>query len=139
MLPLMLKIASPIFVFVGLLHLTLGLQADVLLGADLPTDLLTDPVLDSQNRFYGVAFTIYGFLLYLCANDLHRYQMVVRILLWVFFAAGCARFVSIALFGVPSVQVLVLLCSEIILPPVCAIWLKKTLLSIPQSEKRGGV
>ena len=46
------------FFIVGALHLTLGLNADVLLGAKVPAETLSDPALDSQNRFYGVAFMV---------------------------------------------------------------------------------
>ena len=62
MLPTALKITAPVFVLVGCLHLVLGLNADLLLGANIGADVISDPVLDSQNRFYGVAFTVYGFL-----------------------------------------------------------------------------
>jgi hypothetical protein len=120
-----LKLASPVFVGVGLLHLMLGAGAEVMLGADIPADVLADPVLDSQNRFYGVAFTVYGFLLWLCATDPGRYRSVLKILLWVFFAAGLARVVSIITHGVPTVPVLFLFASEILLPPLCLFWLRR--------------
>ena len=126
-LPLVLKLIAPVFVLVGLLHLVFGLQADVMLGAVLPDAVLSDPVLDSQNRFYGVAFTAYGFLMYLCATDLARYATVLRVLLAVFFAAGLARLVSIALYGLPTVLVNILLLLELLLPPLLAWWLAKTL------------
>ena len=127
MLSLTLKICAPIFVIVGLLHLIMGLQADVLLGAMLSAEAIGDPVLDSQNRFYGVAFSVYGFLLFLCARDLDRYQAVLRILMYVFFAAGCARFAAMAANGLPSLPVQALLGSELLLPPVIIWWLGKTL------------
>ena len=126
-LSLALKVASPIFVLVGALHLVLGLQADVLLGADLPGRVLTDPVLDSQNRFYGVAFSVYGIVLYICAMNLYKYQSILRALLWVFFTAGCARIISITLHGMPSQLVLFLLATELILPPACIVWLNRTI------------
>ncbi len=62
-LTLFLKLASPVFLVVGALHLVLGAGADVLLGARLPPEALADAALDSQNRFYGVAFSLYGVLL----------------------------------------------------------------------------
>ncbi len=127
MLPLVLKIVAPVFLLVGGLHLVLGLEADVLLGANLSADVLSDPVLDSQNRFYGVAFSAYGLVLYICAGDLIKYQSVLRVMLWVFFAAGCARLVSIMLYGMPSQFVLLLLATEIIFPPVVAAWLSRVL------------
>lgn len=127
MLALYLKVAAPIFVLVGALHLVLGVGADVLLGAKLPAEALSDPALDSQNRFYGVAFSLYGVLLYLCATDLPKHATVLRCLLWVFFAAGLARLVSIASHGVPPPLVLVLLITELALPPLLHLWLSKAL------------
>jgi hypothetical protein len=126
-LAIALKLAAPIILIVGGMHLVLGVQADVLLGAKIGLEVLRDPVLDSQNRFYGIVFTVYGFLLFLCATDLEKYQTVLRILLWVFFAAGCARLVSIATHGLPSELVLMLLATELVLPPICILWLKKAL------------
>lgn len=124
-LSLVLRFAAPIFVFVGALHLVLGVGADMLLGARLPTEALADPVLDSQNRFYGVAFILYGVLLFLCASDIPKYATVLRCVIWVFFAAGLARIVSIVLHGAPSPFVLTLLASELVTPPVLALWLSR--------------
>ncbi|MSP60793.1 MAG: hypothetical protein EXR72_10710 [Myxococcales bacterium] len=47
-----LKLLAPIAILVGLLHVAMGLRTDVMLGAKLPVDVISDPVLDSQNRFY---------------------------------------------------------------------------------------
>jgi len=127
MLQIVLKVIAPIFVIVGVLHLALGLSADVLLGANLPAQVLSDPVLDSQNRFYGVAFSAYGFLFYLCATDLVKYQAVLRTLLLVFFAAGFARIVSIVLYGLPSELVILLLALELLLPPILIIWMGRAI------------
>ena len=117
-----LKIASPIFIIVGVLHLLFGARADVMLGASISDSSLIDPVLDSQNRFYGVTFTIYGFLLYLCSTNLKQYKNVLLILLWVFFAAGLARLVSISVVGVPSAPIMGLLVLELIIPPTLHYW-----------------
>jgi hypothetical protein len=122
-----LKLIAPVFILVGALHLALGAGADVLLGAKLPPQALSDAALDSQNRFYGVAFTLYGVLLYLCATDLRKYATVLRCVLWVFFAAGLARLVSIATHGLPPTPVLALLASEILMPPLLHLWLSKVL------------
>jgi hypothetical protein len=124
-LAMLLKLASPFFVAAGTLHGVLGVGADVLLGARLPPEALSDPVLDSQNRFYGVAFMLYGALLWLCATDLDRYATVLRCLLWVFFAAGAARLVSAALHGIPPPAVIALLASELLLPPALSAWLSR--------------
>jgi len=119
-LMIVLKIVAPIFFIVGALHLLLGLGADVLLGAKVSAEVMADPGLDSQNRFYGVALTLYGVLLFLCSTDIPKYTTVLRCVLWVFFAAGLARFVSIALHGSPPPMVWFLLVGEVLPPPLFA-------------------
>jgi Domain of unknown function (DUF4345) len=121
-LPTLLKALAPACVIAGLLHLLMGLNADVLLGAQVSPLTLNDPTLDSQNRFYGVAFTVYGWLLYVCATDLDRYRPVFRCMLAVFFAAGLARLVSVGLHGWPSWPVIGLGAAELMLPVVLAGW-----------------
>ncbi|RIK56927.1 MAG: hypothetical protein DCC57_02575 [Chloroflexi bacterium] len=122
-LAVVLKLAVPLFFVVGALHLTLGVGADVLLGAKLPPEAIADPALDSQNRFYGLSFTLYGVLLLLCSTNLPKYATVLRCVLWVFFAAGLARLVSIALHGLPPPLISALLVSELVAPPLLARWL----------------
>ncbi|MDR0775310.1 MAG: DUF4345 domain-containing protein [Azonexus sp.] len=122
-----LKLVAPVFALVGAVHLALGAGADVLLGAKLPPEALSDATLNSQNRFYGIAFTLYGVLFYLCATDLRKYAAVLRSVIWVFFAAGVARLVSIATHGMPSVLVLALLASELAIPPLLHLWLARAL------------
>ena len=125
MLPTILRLTAPVFVLIGALHLVLGPGAEVLLGAQLPAEALADPVLDSQNRFYGVAFSVYGVLLFLAASDLERYGPVLKVLLWVFFAGGLARLVSIALVGWPPPLVLALTVLELLPPPLLLLWLAR--------------
>jgi len=122
-LALVLRLSAPIFLLVGALHLALGVGADVLLGAKLAAEAVADPALDSQNRFYGVAFSLYGVLFFVCASNIPKYATVLRCVFWVFFAAGVARLVSIAIHGVPPPLVLALLASELTLPPALAWWL----------------
>ena len=129
-LAIFLKSIAPVFILVGTLHLVLGLGADVLLGAKVPQEAMIDPVLNSQNRFYGVSFTLYGVLLFLCASNIPKYATVLRCVLWVFFAGGLARLVSVATHGVPPPPVLALLASELLAPPLAVWWLSKV--------KRGG-
>jgi len=124
-LGLFLRIAGAGFILVGALHLVLGLNADVLLGARLPAATIADPALDSQNRFYGVTFALYGVLCFLCASDIARYAPVLRCMIWVFFAAGCARLVSVAIYGLPPQPVIALLVIELVGPPLLARWLER--------------
>ncbi len=125
-LALVLKLTSPVFLAVGVLHLVFGVGADVMLGANLPAEALRDPVLDSQNRFYGTVFTLYGVVLYICSTDIRKYIVILRSTLLVFFAGGVARIVSIAIYGLPSAMVLALLATELLLPPLILWWLTKT-------------
>lgn len=122
-----LRLLAPVAVFVGCLHLVLGLGADALLGAHLPPGVMADPVLDSQNRFYGVSFMIYGALLWVCASDVRRYAPVFRLVAAFLFLGGVARVVAMALHGAPSVQVLGLLAIELVAPPLLLVWQRATL------------
>lgn len=117
-LQFLLRILGIAFLLPALLHLVLGLGADAMLGARVPAAAAADPVLDSQNRFYGVIFSLYGILLIICAGDLAKYATILRALLWVFFAGGIARLVSIAVVGTPPALVVVLLITELVLPPL---------------------
>lgn len=119
-----LRILGPAFVVAGSIHLVFGVAGESLLGAQLSAASIADPVLDSQNRFYGTAFTLYGFLLLLCAQDLARYAPVLKLTLWVFFAAGVARLVAVWFTGWPSLLVVVLLVIELVLPVVLLVWLR---------------
>ena len=120
-----LKIIAPVFVLVGCLHLVMGAGADVLLGANIPRSVLHDPVLDSQNRFYAVAFTICGVLLWMCAQDIARYASVLRAVLIVFFLAGAARGVSIAVTGIPLPAGIGLMFTDLVGPVVLLVWLRR--------------
>jgi hypothetical protein len=124
---LLLRCIAPLILIVSALHLALGLGAESLLGANVSPDTRLDPALDSQNRFYGVAFALYGVLLFVCAGDVPKYATILRCLLWTFFAAGVARLVSIATHGAPPPMVIALLASELLTPPLLLWWLSKLL------------
>ena len=115
--------ASGVFILgAGAMHVVLGLQADALLGANVSAQSLTDPALDSQNRFYGAAFTLCGVLLLTISRNLRRYGDILNQLLWVFWGAGWVRFISVALYGVPPLLVALLFAAEILLPPLLMWW-----------------
>jgi Domain of unknown function (DUF4345) len=130
-LPLFLKCIAPIFFLVGITHLLLGSSAEVLLGAVL---FVGDPVLDSQDRFYGTAFMLYGAVLILCSKDMKRYAPLLTCFIWCLFTAGLARLVSIAVVGLPSAMVMFLLLTELAVPLIIVVWrstLHKTLSGQP--------
>ncbi len=126
---IVLRVLAPLFILVGAVHLFLGPGADSLLGARISAEVLADPALDSQNRFYGVSFALYGVLLFLCSTDLARYATVLRCVLWVLLAAGLARFVSLAARGVPPAPILALFALELVAPPLMLWWLSRVLAS----------
>lgn len=117
-----LQLMSLVFFGAGGMHLLFGLQAEVLLGTALSADTLTSPGLDSQNRFYGTSFMLYGVVLLLAAGDLERFAPVLKAALWLVFAAGLARLISVALLGWPAPLVTVLLALELLLPPPVLLW-----------------
>ncbi|MGL5816089.1 MAG: DUF4345 domain-containing protein [Phycicoccus sp.] len=134
-LAIVLRLLAVVVFAVGGLHLTLGVEADVLLGADLRTEAISDPVLDSQSRFFGVMFTLSGVLLVLCATDIPRYALVLRCVLLVFFTGGVARLVSIAVHGLPPPQVVALLVVELVVPPALAWWSSRAVRPIASPEQ----
>ena len=136
-LSFVLRLIAPAFVLVGCLHLILGPDAEVMLGAQVSEQFLRDPVIDSQNRFYGVSFALYGILLFVCAMDLERYRLILQLVLWVFFAAGLARLVSLSVVGIPPGMILLLLASELLLPPALLLWLRCDLKKsrVPQAPE----
>ncbi len=102
------------FIVAGLSHVALGPAADRLLGAVVTGDA----GLDSQNRFYGAAFTLYGLIFWAAAADVERHTVMLRLALVAFFLGGLARIVSIVLMDWPPPIIFALLASEIILPPL---------------------
>ena len=125
-LALILKLISPVFIVVAALHLIYGLQADAMLGAHVTPETALEPSLNSQNRFYGVAFAFYGVALYLCAGDIRRYEPILKALIYVFFLAGVARVISWATHGAPAPLVMLLMATELVLPPALLVWLGRS-------------
>jgi len=121
-LAIVLRLLAPVFFVVAALHILLGLEADRLLGANVPAAAATDPSLDSQNRFYGAALALYGVVLLLCAADLRRYEAFFKAVLGVFFLGGVARLVSWAIHGAPAPLVIALTALELLLPPILWVW-----------------
>lgn len=118
-----LKTLGPLFFLVAALHLALGLGADAMLGAEVTSQMRAEPSLDSQNRFYGVAFAVYGAVLLIAASDLKRYAPMLRATLWIFFAAGLSRLVSWLAVGTPAPLILALAAVELVAPPLLLFWL----------------
>lgn len=122
-----LRITGIGIICVAFIHLLLGPQAELLLGAAMSGESVMDPTVDSQNRFYGVAFALFGCIFLLGSTDVTGYQKIITLAFVVFFAAGLSRLVSVALTDWPAQTVMLLTAVELIVPPAMIIWLKQLL------------
>lgn len=120
-----LRIMAITILLAGSSHLLLGVGAEVLLGAKLSAQTLAEPSLNSQNRFYGTSYMLYGILLWVCTRDIDRYALIFRILLLMTFAAGFTRIISLILHGWPSPTIIALAVSELLLPPFIFWWQRR--------------
>lgn len=125
MLPKVLRITGVLVAVVSLLHVAIGTDAEVLLGSGISELSRNDATLDSQNRFYGVAFFLYGAILIYCASDIHRFRDILGITIGMLFVAGLARIVSIVIVGWPAWPVVALLGIELIGPPALYAWIRE--------------
>jgi Domain of unknown function (DUF4345) len=123
---LFLRIMAITILLAGSSHLLLGVGAEALLGAKLSAETLAEPSFNSQNRFYGTSYMLYGILLWVCTRDMDRYALIFRILLWMTFAAGVTRIISVALHGWPSPTIIALAVSELLLPAFVFWWQKRS-------------
>ncbi len=123
MLGAVLKGAAAACVGAGLCHAVLGVSGDWIVGIAPASPI--DPSLDSQNRFYGTAFLLYGAVLWLSAGDIRRFAPLIKAALAIMFLAGCARALAVLEHGWPSQQIMFLWGTEILLPPPLWLWLKK--------------
>ncbi|MGI9329033.1 MAG: DUF4345 domain-containing protein [Pseudomonadales bacterium] len=123
MLLTFLKLCAIAFWMVSALHLVFGMGSEAMLGAHLGEATLTDPTLNSQNRFYGVAFALYGVVFWMSAADFARYRPMLLAALWLFFAAGVARLLAFALHGWPTPAVVALGLIELIGTPLLLLWI----------------
>jgi succinate-acetate transporter protein len=119
---ILLKILSVTILAIGALKVTLGAKADRLLDPSISLETVLHPSVDSQIRFYGAAFSVYGVLLWMCSNDMTKYADVFKVLMIVFFLAGVARILSALMRGKPSIMIMGLAALEIFVPPVLLLW-----------------
>ena len=124
-LTLALRFLAIAFVAVALLHLFLGLGADALLGVPVSAQTASEPSSDSQNRFYGLSFSLLGIVLFIGSSDLRRYRPMVLATLGVLFAAGVARALSWMLHGAPAPALIVIMAADLLLPPLLYGWLNR--------------
>ena len=121
-----LRILAIAFIAVSGLHLFLGLYADAMLGVPVTPEMASNPSFDSQNRFYGITFSLLGIVLLIAVTDLKRYEPMVVAALGVLFAAGIARVVAWALQGAPAPILIGIMAAGLLLPPILYSWLKRS-------------
>jgi hypothetical protein len=102
-----------------------GLYADAMFGARVSAEMAHNASLDSQNRFYGITFSMLSVALFIAATDLRRYRLIVVATLAVLFAAGLARIVSWALYGSPAPMIVGIAIADLLLPPIFYVWLRQ--------------
>jgi Domain of unknown function (DUF4345) len=125
-----IRILAVAFIAVSCLHLFMGLYADAAVGSPITAEMAIQPSFDSQNRFYGVTFSMLGFALLIGSTDLVRYRPIILAALGVLFAAGIARSISWVLFGAPSTIIIGILIADLLLPPIFYMWMKKSMASV---------
>jgi hypothetical protein len=118
----LLKVFGVTIVAIGVLKVSLGAKADRLLDPSIPLQTVEHPSVDSQIRFYGGAFSVYGVLLWMCANDMTNYASVFKVLMIVFLLAGLARIPAAVLHGKPSAVIMALWAIEVVVPPLLLWW-----------------
>jgi Domain of unknown function (DUF4345) len=122
-----IRILAFAFIAVSGLHLFTGLYADAAVGSPITAEMASQPSFDSQNRFYGVTFSMLGFALLIGSTDIVRYKPIILAALGVLFAAGIARAMSWTLFGAPSTIIIGILVADLLLPPILYFWMKKSM------------
>jgi hypothetical protein len=130
-----MRVVSAAPLLIGAFHVVHGPAADAALGAIVTPELLADPALDSQARFYGAAFMGYGATLYVSLTDLARYAAVFRIVGGFLVLGGLARLLSVALSGVPGPPILALIGVELGLVPLVLWWHSRVLGRLRSSER----
>ena len=117
-------LAVGIFV-VSLIHVIFGVGSELFLGSGISDASVLDPNLDSQNRFYGAAFALFGIVWWLSSSDILECKKLLTASYLVFFVAGLTRILSIAVVGWPTAPILALTAIELLLPIALYVWLVK--------------
>jgi len=89
----------------GALNLALGLPGQRLIGARVSSAALSDPLLNSQIRFFAAIWFGFGLVLLLCISDTRKYSVLLKGSFCVIFLGGVGRAVSLLQFGLPATPV----------------------------------
>jgi len=100
-----------------------------------PISEFKSPNVDSEFRFYGIMFAFYGWILIQTSSRIRHYYNRIPLLLLIFFAAGCARLLSLIFVGVPHPLFIILMVVELPLPVLLYRGWRKNDVIIDYSKK----
>jgi hypothetical protein len=82
----------------------MGLSSQLLFGAELPSEVLVEPVFNSQYRFTSFMWFGIGFFILIFVRDLKRYEAPIKLLFWLVLIAGIIRIPTMLQYGLPENQ-----------------------------------
>lgn len=109
---------------IALIHIVAG-------PGSIPGGVVTNVVMDSEDRFYASLFLGFGLAIIWCARDIGSREKPLAALLTVFFVGGIARIISLLAVGSPGPLFLALGALELLLPPFIWWWLVQTRSDLP--------
>lgn len=118
-LRIVLLLFGAICCLIALTHIFVG-------PASIPGGVVTNAVMDSEDRFYATLFLGFGAAVIWCARDLTQREKPLSALLAIFFAGGIARIISFVAVGSPGSFFLFLGALELMLPPLFYWWMVAT-------------
>jgi hypothetical protein len=106
----------------GAMDLVMGARVLNAAGAALSVEALSDPILNSQIRFWGAIWFGFGVVLWVVARDLHGNALWFRLLCGVLLISGIGRAVSMLQFGLPSPPLIGATVIELVGIPLLLWW-----------------
>lgn len=106
----------------GAMDIAIGAASLARIDSPLPADALSDPVLDSQIRFFGAIWLGYGLCLWLAAGEMDKRPQGFRLMMAILFLSGLGRLVSALSVGWPSAPLVGGMAVELIGVPLLLVW-----------------
>ncbi|MDD3444144.1 MAG: DUF4345 domain-containing protein [Zavarzinia sp.] len=106
----------------GAMDLAIGASSLSKIDSPLGAEVLSDPVLDSQVRFFGAIWLGYGLSLWLAAGEMDKRPGGFRLLMAILFLSGIGRAVSALSVGLPSAPLVGGMALELVGVPLLLAW-----------------